>query len=149
MGVHFTNRRVIDGLEEDAEPEAVWLRPDMFTAIERQQLVAALADYGLEGDEAALFARSMEDFDGLAETRIEWWDVVDDAGAPAYQVWLYGVDCGSVLRHGTTDKVGRLCQFGWDEGDAALAGALVTAHREIKQQGLACMLAKFDFAPAD
>jgi hypothetical protein len=147
MGVHFTNRRVIDGLEEDAEPEAVWLRPDMFTAIERQQLVAALADYGLEATRR-LFARSMRT-STVAETRIEWWDVVDDAGAPAYQVWLYGVDCGSVLRHGTTDKVGRLCQFGWDEGDAALASALVTAHREIKQQGLACMLAKFDFAPAD
>jgi hypothetical protein len=42
---------------------------------------------------------------------IEWWDVVDGADAPVYQLWLCHMDCGTLFRAGTTDESGYVAQF--------------------------------------
>jgi hypothetical protein len=117
------------------------------SALELEQLVAALKEYSAGLDETALFSKTMKEFDGLAETAIEWWDLVDENKTPVYQIWLYGVDSGCLFRHGTTDKVGRMCQFGWDGDDEELALALQTAQREVQKAKTRCLLKEFDFEP--
>jgi len=127
MPLHFANRKTVAALDFRTDLDKVWLRPDMFSEREREQLVAALADYdgGVDADD--LFSQTMEEFDGLAESPIEWWDLVDEAGAPQYQLWINGGDCAAVFRHDTIDKRGSLAQYGWDDGDDDLPALLAAA----------------------
>ena len=146
MKLRFAKRKTIAGLDHKTDLDKVWLRRQMFTPDERNQLVAALQLHTPSLDEAAIFSNTMKAFDGLAETSIEWWDIVDEEKTRLYQIWLYGADCGAIFRNGTTDVVGRLAQFGWDGGDDELPAALVAAQAEVKEEGTKCTLAKFAFA---
>jgi hypothetical protein len=99
------------------------------TAIEQDQLVAAAKAY--DGRDCS--AQDCLPVDGGDEEqglyRLELWDVEDDAGAPAYAVWIYQVDSGTIFAAGTTTQVGAFIQFGLECADDVLASALGAAHK--------------------
>ncbi|HEU4533863.1 MAG TPA: hypothetical protein VFS00_07080 [Polyangiaceae bacterium] len=94
-----------------------------------------------------------------AETPVEWWDVVDDAGTTRYQLWLYHADCGLLFEAGTTKVVAQAIQNGsaWELDPSApltraQIEALVRAHEEASETHPDSQLAELfvsldDFSP--
>ena len=74
-------------------------------------------------------------------------DITDDSGATLYQIWLYGVDSGALFKNGSTELLGTLCQFGWDDCEVDdLPDLLEQAQAEIKKIDAKALLCRFDFA---
>jgi hypothetical protein len=147
MDLRFVNRRVIEpvgslpawtayeaaarktmGLAPSDGPggagAARVVAPAELSELDRRQLVAAVsAVYGADGltVEAFLAGEADEETDEVRRMPIEWWDVVDGAGAPVYQLWLCHTDCGTLFGAGTTDQSGYVAQFHLHDfaGDAA------------------------------
>lgn len=64
--------------------------------------------------------------------RITRWSLVDDAGTPRYDAWLYQVDSGTLFVAGTTNVVAEVVQFGLECTDAAVRAAIEPALRAAK-----------------
>jgi hypothetical protein len=54
----------------------------------------------------------------------EVWDVCDAGGAVLYQLWLYNADSGTLFKHGTTEVVAEIIQFGLETRDEQLGELL-------------------------
>lgn len=102
--------------------------PADLSELDRRQLVAAVsAVYGADGVTVEGFFTGETDVetDEVRQMPIEWWDVVDGAGSPVYQLWLCHMDCGTLFAAGTTDESGYIAQFHLHDfaGDGAALGA--------------------------
>lgn len=147
MTLHFKNKKVVTGLDCETDGDKVWLHESSFTDSERPQLLSALKLYAPHLDSSTVFQTTMEEFDGLAETPLEWWDIADDSGSTLYQIWLYGVDSGAIFKNGSTELLGTLCQFGWDDCEVDdLPDLLEQAQAEIKKSDAKALLCRFDFS---
>jgi len=65
----------------------------------------------------ATFAKA----NGVAEVRLEWWDVEDQSGNVRYQLWLYCADGGQLFEAGTTNSIAYVAQAAFWPKDGAPA----------------------------
>jgi hypothetical protein len=115
MDLQFVNRRLLEAAGslpawtayEAAARATMGLAPGPATTgapadlseLDRRQLVAAVsAVYGADGVTVEGFFTGETDVetDEVRQMPIEWWDVVDGAGSPVYQLWLCHMDCGTL-----------------------------------------------------
>jgi hypothetical protein len=121
------------------------LRPDRvdeLTPHQQAQLVAAGKRYdggdysaaerlSFEGSDASPGGQE-QSFKGFLEIR----EIVDASGQPAYDVFLYMVDSGTIFRAGTTEVVADVIQCGLECADEALEEALeaVVADKPVMEE---------------
>ncbi len=125
------------------------LSDDALAPWERHQLVDALAagaapvraitglrDLLTRVDE--IYADMMDVAEYVLGARIEAWDLVDDAAAapaaPAYVLWLYGIDCGVIFEAQGLTRVGEVVQAALWCAHPALQRALADAQPSIRAE---------------
>ncbi len=86
---------------------------DALTAIERAQL--------------ELLGKRRDGSPTIDLDVVEGWQVVDPTGTAHLDLWVTGIDCGGVLRAGTTEVVGDIVQFGFACNDLDAWQALASA----------------------
>ena len=64
--------------------------------------------------------------------RVTRWSIVDDAGTPRYDAWLYQVDSGTIFVAGTTNVVAEIVQFNLECTDATVRAEIDPALRAAK-----------------
>ena len=126
--LRFTRMRQIPAVE-DYDSKKPWVGNIQLNPVERAQLVHIVRLFDDSLDEKTILTAPYKTFaqlNGIAEVPLEWWDVVDDAGKPRYQLWIYCVDGAQLFDAGTTHSVAYVSQFAfWGEGyDGTKPGSL-------------------------
>ena len=142
MNLRFGNRRRIEGVDY-RDPVATarsWLNRDQLSPNDQAQILNNLLSLGehkdLTEDDIWNGDHEFSDhhFDGLAETPIEGWDVVDASSSIVrFQLWIGWVDGGVLVESGTTNEVGDegIVQGYW-HGDPEFGEALQLARDKLR-----------------
>ncbi|MFO0758886.1 MAG: hypothetical protein U0359_20505 [Byssovorax sp.] len=99
---------------------------DELDALQRKQLVAAAKLY--DSQDLPAEARLADDGEETSfKGFLEVCSIVDEAGKPAYDAYLYMVDSGTIFRAGTTEVAAEIIQMGMECDDDDLGEALDAA----------------------
>jgi hypothetical protein len=151
--------RATTGPKRRGKDERRAVKPKDVSKKEREQLVGIIKKaFGLEKksfDFAEIVSGESKEelLAETAQTPIEWWDVVDEKKKVLYQLWIYHVDCGSLVVAGTTKRVASVIQFGFGvevkDPDKKLARAMEAAHADLRKRCPKSELAGMDFSVDD
>lgn len=80
---------------------------------------------------AHIFRDDMDILEHIEGAPIEWWDVLEGQGEVAYQLWLYGNDCGALFGAGSDTFIAAVSQYSFVcLEDPPLWRALARAHHQ-------------------